>query len=211
MCHWERTSPSSTSRSIRQAVSRKVSRNRSEHVEYSVKFISFKDGKPQTAPEPFLTRWMLDIRSQMFGDALSDSMNCRMAACRAALETEAGFTFCHTKATTSIKLADNLLPTADACVACHKDVKIKTPGPLRLQNFDHALHVKHELLRGCDRNAATLGHEKCVAACHRGTESSTAIKADVKQHFPHMADCLVCHIKIDPPFSCETATEQTRR
>ena len=25
-----------------------------------------------------------------------------------------------------------------------------------------------------------------------------------KVHYPEMSDCLVCHNKIDPPFSCET-------
>jgi len=39
----------------------------------------------------------------------------------------------------------------------------------------------------------------CVA-CHRGLEESDAV---AKVNMPQMADCLVCHTQIDPPFSCE--------
>jgi nitrate reductase cytochrome c-type subunit len=37
-------------------------------------------------------------------------------------------------------------------------------------------------------------------ACHRGLASQTG--AITKEHFPHMEDCLVCHSKVDAPFSC---------
>jgi glucose/arabinose dehydrogenase len=34
--------------------------NRSQRVGYSVAFVPFKNGKPESGPEPFLTGWMLD-------------------------------------------------------------------------------------------------------------------------------------------------------
>ena len=37
------------------------------------------------------------------------------------------------------------------------------------------------------------------AACHRGLEDSDHVS---KLNMPQMADCLVCHSKIDPPDSC---------
>jgi hypothetical protein len=37
------------------------------------------------------------------------------------------------------------------------------------------------------------------AACHRGLEDSDHVG---KINMPQMADCLVCHSKIDPPDSC---------
>lgn len=38
-------------------------------------------------------------------------------------------------------------------------------------------------------------------ACHRGLRNAAG--ALTKAHFPNMEDCLVCHNKIDAPFSCE--------
>lgn len=52
--------------------------------------------------------------------------------------------------------------------------------------------------------AAGLGGQlksaNACAACHRGLEESEAV---TKAAFPAMPDCLVCHPKIDNPFSCE--------
>ncbi len=39
------------------------------------------------------------------------------------------------------------------------------------------------------------------SACHRGMEESDAVS---RAALPQMADCLVCHTRIDPPFSCES-------
>jgi len=124
---------------------------------------------------------------------------------------------CHVKAPSSSKLADNLLPAAEACSGCHKDVQIKELRRLRLTAFNHALHVKMgnvaPVLKGAitantylGDGAAMLPHldtKNACAACHHGIEQSTAIRAATKNHFPHMADCLVCHNKIDAPFTCE--------
>ena len=36
-------------------------------------------------------------------------------------------------------------------------------------------------------------------ACHRGLDQSDAVS---RANMPQMADCLVCHNQIEPPFSC---------
>lgn len=124
---------------------------------------------------------------------------------------------CHTNAATSTKVEDNLLPKAEACSGCHKEVSIKTPRSLRVRKFDHAFHVKMGNIAPviaaavkaktylADPLPAGLDHlaesKNACTSCHRGLAQATATSRD---HFPHMADCLVCHNKIDPPFSCET-------
>ena len=122
---------------------------------------------------------------------------------------------CHTKAAGSNKLEDNLLPAKEACLSCHESV-IKQPRAVRLVKFDHAFHakfgniapllaaaIKGETYLGDGvKRAAHLNTANACAACHRGIETSTSVAE--KAHFPEMADCLVCHNKIDPPFSCET-------
>lgn len=127
---------------------------------------------------------------------------------------------CHPKAATSSRLEDNLLPEAQACAGCHKESSIAPPRALRLKKFDHAFHLKMgniaPLLLAAVKGQSYLedpvpagfvpsleAARSACTACHRGMPESTAISAS-KEHFPHMADCLVCHNKIDPPFSCET-------
>ena len=45
-----------------------------------------------------------------------------------------------------------------------------------------------------------LNTSNACTACHRGLDNSDAVSA---ANMPHMADCLVCHNEVDPPFSCE--------
>jgi hypothetical protein len=45
-----------------------------------------------------------------------------------------------------------------------------------------------------------LETENACEACHRGLRESDVTS---QVHYPQMADCLVCHSTIDPPFSCE--------
>lgn len=127
---------------------------------------------------------------------------------------------CHTRAASSTRLEDNLLPEAAACTNCHKEVSIGKPSPRRVAKFNHAFHLKlgniapvlkaavqsksylaepgPQMLQQLDTKNACLG-------CHRGIPQSVAVKADAgAAHFPQMADCLVCHNKIDAPWSCET-------
>jgi hypothetical protein len=127
-------------------------------------------------------------------------------------------TACHTAARSSTAVSDNLFPKAEACTACHQEVSIRQPRPLRVAVFDHARHLKlgnvAPVLKAAVQSKSYLGEpgemlkwldskNECLA-CHRGIQESKVIRADSSQHFPHMADCLVCHNKIDPPFSCET-------
>ena len=52
---------------------------------------------------------------------------------------------------------------------------------------------------------AQLDTANACQACHRGLDADGAV---TKANYPRMADCLVCHTKIDPPFSCPTCHVQ---
>lgn len=110
------------------------------------------------------------------------------------------------------------------CLSCHAQQKDATSlGDARkgkvLKDFNHAFHLKFgsvaPLLRAAldtKRYLASPNHVNIPAlraqletrnacqACHRGLEQATG--ALTKANFPHMEDCLVCHTKIDNPFSC---------
>lgn len=116
------------------------------------------------------------------------------------------------------------MPQAEVCAECHKDVAIRPPRALKLAVFDHARHLKlgdiAPVLKAAVQSKSYLGEaggmlqwldsrNECLA-CHRGIQESTAIAADAKHHLPQMADCLTCHNKIDPPFSCETCHLQDK-
>jgi hypothetical protein len=127
---------------------------------------------------------------------------------------------CHKNVSTSTQASDNLLPDREACVNCHEEVTIKEPRPMQVQKFNHALHVKmgnpaHHMAMAIeqgkylappgDRKAQLDAAKSACAACHIGIEQSEVIvwKPEGKANFPHMADCLICHTKIDPPESCK--------
>ena len=125
---------------------------------------------------------------------------------------------CHKDAETSTKAEDNLLPFNDACATCHDEVSIKEqPRKTTVHRFNHSIHVTTNpgpLIAAAIRNKTWLGmpadaarpvntKNACVA-CHGDIEQSEAITdANAKANYPRMADCLVCHNKIDPPSSCE--------
>ena len=86
--------------------------------------------------------------------------------------------------------------------------------------FNHKLHLSMgniaPLLRDAIDKKTYLGSgeirkdldtRNACAACHRGLER---VDAAAKANFPQMADCLVCHPKIDPPFSCENCHLDTK-
>ncbi len=113
------------------------------------------------------------------------------------------------------KLAsDNNLPVASACASCHPGGRrVKAPAKRQVDKFNHQLHVKFgsivPLVRAAiagkkyldTRTPAHLDTTNSCAGCHHGIElSDDVLSASV---FPLMADCLVCHNKMDPPFSCE--------
>jgi hypothetical protein len=132
---------------------------------------------------------------------------------------------CHASARTSSTMKDNNLPGAAVCADCHSGAAgaprkldgadyIGKPRQVFLRDFNHELHLKFgniaPLLRQAVQSGKHLDPAKVTVAhlqnagpceaCHRGLrESDRASHANM----PAMADCLVCHDKIDPPFSCE--------
>jgi len=112
------------------------------------------------------------------------------------------------------------------CLICHAGQKesltlsARHKGK-RLKDFNHSFHLKmgnlapviaaaidRKLYLGSPNKIdlpelrAYLNTQNPCQACHRGLEQSTGVLA--KEHFPNMEDCLVCHNKIDAPFSCST-------
>jgi hypothetical protein len=128
---------------------------------------------------------------------------------------------CHASAPSSAKAADNNLPRPGICASCHAEsgkarplaFEIKAPRRTLVTKFNHQLHAKlgnvaPVIARAIDNKTylsppgdlrSYLNTSNACAACHRGLERSDEVSAAA---FPRMADCLVCHTKIDPPFSC---------
>ncbi|HXG34066.1 MAG TPA: cytochrome c3 family protein [Bryobacteraceae bacterium] len=123
---------------------------------------------------------------------------------------------CHPSAAASTRLEENNLPARKSCTPCHRDgVRIKLPRAVELSRFNHAVHVRlgaavaAALIRALEEKTylgtpgelrAQLEGANVCTACHRGLADSDRVTAEA---FPHMADCLVCHSRIEPPFSCE--------
>jgi hypothetical protein len=121
---------------------------------------------------------------------------------------------CHEAAATSVKADDNLLPAIAVCGGCHGPGEIKEPARLTLSRFNHQLHVSTpklgDIVAAAIRAGSYLGpvpegleeqlagSDECTA-CHRGLRDSDQV---TKAAFPNMAECLVCHRDVDPPFSC---------
>jgi hypothetical protein len=131
---------------------------------------------------------------------------------------------CHYGALSSRVATDDSLPKPETCLACHDGLHAMKPdegekatvfrSPARTLKFSHQQHlalgnVAPALAAAIDsgiylspvrpaRNQ--LETENACMACHRGLAESDATGPT---HYPQMADCLVCHTTIDPPFSCE--------
>lgn len=123
---------------------------------------------------------------------------------------------CHSAATQSTQVSDNLLPAQAFCATCHKDERpIKSPRASLVARFSHQQHLKlgnvapllakaidsRQYLSPPGDMREWLDTKNPCAACHRGLEESDQVS---EAYFPRMADCLVCHKKIEPPYSCET-------
>jgi hypothetical protein len=134
---------------------------------------------------------------------------------RIHLAAKLGCSVCHAAAANSSRLDDNLLPAQGVCLKCHKTAEVGTPMATRLARFNHQLHVKMGNLApviaaAIDKKTylspagpelrSTLNTQNPCEACHRGLEASD--RPD-RSGLPQMADCLVCHNQIDPPYSCE--------
>lgn len=88
----------------------------------------------------------------------------------------------------------------------------------QLKPFNHQTHLKlgnvaPVIAQAIDRGTYLsppgnirqyLNTSNPCQACHRGLEESTKVS---KANMPQMADCLVCHNKIDPPYSCQFCHE----
>jgi predicted CXXCH cytochrome family protein len=121
---------------------------------------------------------------------------------------------CHTAAPSSTKASDNLMPAEKICLSCHKTAAIPAPPVLRVDKFNHQLHLKlgnaaPVIAAAIDSGAylsppggirSQLNTKNQCEACHRGMEVSEAVS---RTNMPQMADCLVCHKEIEVPFSCE--------
>ena len=124
------------------------------------------------------------------------------------------------KGTESNKVEDNLLPERTVCLGCHKEAEIGAPRTTLVSKFSHQQHLKmgniapllasailkKTYLSPADGISARLNTKNACVACHRGLEESDA---RAKAAYPQMADCLVCHTKIEPPFSCRTCHAET--
>ena len=123
-------------------------------------------------------------------------------------------TSCHATVTHSTRVEDNNLPAPAACKPCHQNVSLPQPPQTRLVHFSHEKHlqlgnVAPVIAKAIDANQylspagdlrAHLNGTNACLACHRGIEESDAVS---RANMPQMADCLVCHNKIELPFSCE--------
>ena len=116
--------------------------------------------------------------------------------------------------THSTRVEDNNLPSPEVCKRCHQSVSIPPPPQTRLAHFSHEKHLqlgnvapiiakaidsRQYLSKPGDLRAQLNSANLCLA-CHRGIETSDAVS---RANLPQMADCLVCHSKIELPFSCE--------
>lgn len=133
-------------------------------------------------------------------------------------------TFCHAPAGRSATVADDNVPRKELCLACHdgqtapeidvspwadrtaaervfafsheQHLALGDPGPKIAAAIDSGKYLGHV---GGIRSMLDSGNA-CMS-CHRGL--ADADQVDSKAHLPRMSDCLVCHDKIDNPFSCE--------
>lgn len=130
------------------------------------------------------------------------------------LKTKLTCVTCHVNAASSTKAEDNLLPLREVCLTCHR-AQINPPEAPKVSKFNHQQHMKMgniapllakaidsgQYLSAPGDERRWLDTKNPCEACHRGLEESEQISAS---NLPRMADCLVCHNKIDPPYSCET-------
>jgi predicted CXXCH cytochrome family protein len=131
-------------------------------------------------------------------------------------------TECHAAARASTRVEDNLLPRRDVCLRCHQNVMIPPPPTTLVNRFSHQLHLKFGnmaplLARAIDTRSYLsppadirrhLNGKNPCGACHRGLEESDAV---TRAALPQMADCLVCHVQIDPPYTCEFCHSKTAK
>ena len=136
---------------------------------------------------------------------------------------------CHGATRNSESASDDLLPSEQTClkchngrqarnqcVVCHKDPRQvrRIHQSARTFRFSHKLHLElgdlTSVIAAAIESGAYLSPAKNVreyldpknpcSACHRGLEK-TDLASNI--NLAQMADCVVCHAEIDPPFSCK--------
>ena len=129
---------------------------------------------------------------------------------------------CHASAAGSTQASDNLIPARQVCAGCHDPTFAPVqppPLPVPVVHFNHAVHLKMGnlapvLARAIDKKTYLqpsddvrkyLDTRNACQACHRGLEESDQVSV---ANMPKMADCLVCHVKIVPPWTCESCHEK---
>jgi len=124
---------------------------------------------------------------------------------------------CHASVAASTAAADDNRPAPEACLRCHDrtyaDLARAQPPPTRPFRFNHKLHLGLGNLApifaatidggaylgdGAAVRPLLQGADRC-AACHRGMAQTDVVSA---ANLPRMADCLVCHSRVEPPTSC---------
>jgi hypothetical protein len=131
---------------------------------------------------------------------------------------------CHTHLGENTQITDQPSLSPALCSECHdghKAQKLESVNKYLFASsrrtnlfFNHQQHLKlgnvaPAILAAIESNqylGSLAGLQKALVtanpcqACHR-----YLVELDGKQpaHFPQMADCLVCHAAIDPPYSCE--------
>jgi hypothetical protein len=104
---------------------------------------------------------------------------------------------CHTRAESSAKAEDNILPHESDCARCHDEVHIKEPRKTLVAKFPHATHIK------------VVAKGDCLACHHAIDKSENVAEADVKKHYPKMEECMACHSSsINPPESCKQCHDE---
>ena len=130
------------------------------------------------------------------------------------LEFQPDCASCHPAAASSTSPGDNLLPDPKVCRPCHDSAAIGPPATTRVAHFSHQRHSKlgniavvlaaaidkKDYLQPPGDIRRHLNGANPCEACHRGLEDSLRVSPE---NLPNMADCLVCHNRIDNPFSCE--------
>lgn len=121
---------------------------------------------------------------------------------------------CHSGVAHSTRVEDNNLPRPEACRPCHAAAVIPAPRGTLLAHFSHEKHLQlgnvapiiakaidsGQYLSPPEKVRPFLNGKNACLACHRGIETSEAVS---RANMPQMADCLVCHSKIELPFTCE--------
>jgi len=131
---------------------------------------------------------------------------------------------CHSAVKTSTAETDDNLPASETCLACHNggeapEIDVawldEHEAAERRFRFNHEFHLAMgnvaPIIAAAIESGDYLGHPpdygdalnttNACAACHRGLNQADVV--DSKVHLPAMTDCLVCHNKVDNPFSCE--------